>query len=251
MQNRRSCLSTLLIALAVFVVLTLALEFVFTFKTQQLVAVKMAEVLNTQETPDVRIYMHPNLINFILGKVDRLTVDARDFDLANGITVSKAVIDIRGIKFDPMRMLEERQPTAITDMKSGTAEMTFSENAINELVASRFPGARIKLEEGKFRYVSDLEFLVPGMQMQVTGTAKALPDNTIEFAPEPGQIENLPVPQEVKDYLKDAFAVQYKMDDIPAGFEIRRIEVKKGKLNIHADITGLEFLTQGAMNAEN
>jgi hypothetical protein len=189
--------------------------------------------------------MHPNLIKFIMGRADSIFIDARDFTLPDGLTIDRATIEMKGISFEPWTLIKTKQLTAVRGLDSGQAVIVVSEEAVNDLVAPRLPGATVRLEKARFRYIGDLEYLVPGVQLEIVGAVQVLPENKIRLVPDSGQIEALPAPQEVKDYLAGALAVEYWLEDIPEGIELTKVDIRPGRMIITADILDLDFLIMG------
>ena len=251
MKKKAGCLSTLLIAILVFAALSVALEFVLTAKTQSLAAEQIGENLKTQRTPKLEISMHPIIVKYVMGRIDRIYLEAVDFKMSYGLQITKATVELNDVRFDPWQLIKTRRLSAVKSVDSGTAKIVLSEQAVNDLVAQRLPGSAVKLEKGRFRYIGDLSNVFPGATLDVAGEIKVLPDNTVRFAPAAGTIEQLPLPQDVKDYLANALLVEYRIEDIPEDMELTRITVAPGRLTLEADILSLDFLTQGVKGAVN
>lgn len=251
MKRKTSCLSTLLIAILVFAALSVVLEFVVTAKTQSLAAEQIGENLKTQRTPKLVISMHPIIVKYAMGKIDRVYLEAADFKMTYGLQITKATVELNDVRFDPWQLIKTKRISAVKGVDSGTAKIVLSEQAVNDLVAQRLPGSTVKLEKGRFRYIGDLSNVFPGANLDIAGEIKLLPDNTVRLAPATGTIEALQLPQEVKDYLANALMVDYRIEDIPEGLELTRLTLAPGRLTLEADILSLDFLTQGVRGATN
>jgi hypothetical protein len=250
-KSRRGCLATILIIVAVLAVFTVILEYTVTAKTESLAASQLNEILKPETIPTISISMHPILVKLLMGRVDEVTVHAEGFKLKYGLNVQQATVTLKGIKVDFLSMIRTRQLTAVKSIDSGSARIVLSEEAVNQVVGARLPGATIKLQQDHFIYVDDLTTVLPGVIVNVPGIISVLPDNTLRLQPVPGEIEKLGLPQDVQEYLKGAFTVDYKVYDIPAGIELTKIKLQQGTAIIDAKVTGLDFITQGLDNGQS
>ena len=244
-KKRRKGLATFFIILAVIGVMSVGLELVVTVRTQDLAAKQIDTSLKPDQIPKVIISMHPIIYKFFAGRIDRVYIEATGFKLKYGTLVEKAGVDLKGLNFSPMNAIKTRQLTAIKSVDSGTVRIVLSEEAVNILIADRLPGGTVKLEKGAFRYVAEMPYVLPGVRIEVLGEVTVLPDNTLRFKPKAGELEKLDIPQDIKDYLIGALAVDYKLEDVPAGIELSKVTLSAGRLTIDADITDLSFLSTG------
>lgn len=250
-KKRHKGLATLLIVVAVIAVLSVGLEMVVTARTQGLVAAQVDASLNPEQMPNVIISMHPIIYKFFAGRIDRVEIEASGFTMKYGTVVDNATIVLNGLKFDPMNLIKTKQLAAIKSMDSGTARIVLSEEAVNILVADRLPGGTVKLEKGGFRYVADMPYVLPGVKIEALGDVTVMPDNTLRFALRTGELEKLAIPQDIKEYLIGALAVEYKLEDMPEGFELSKAETGTGLLTIDADITDLTILSSGVTSVKD
>jgi hypothetical protein len=250
-KKRHTGLATFAIVIASVAILTIGLEMVVTARTQSLVAAQVEASLKTEQTPSVIISMHPILYKFFAGRIDRFYIKAEGFKMKYGAFIDTAEIELKGVKFGPMNLIKTKQMAALKSMDSGTARIVLSEQAVNDLVAERLPGGTVKLEKGAFRYVADMPYVLPGVTINALGDVTVMPDNTLRFKPKPGELEKLDIPQDIKDYLISALAVDYKLEDVPPGIELSKVTIDTGRLIIDADILDLTFLSSGVSGASN
>lgn len=250
-KGKHKGLATFLIIVMVIAVMSVGLEMVVTAKTQDVVASQIDANLGTQQIPEVIISMHPILYKYFTGRVDLIKIHAVGFKMKYGTVVDTADIQLKGLKFDPIELLRSRSLSVIKGVDSGTARIVLSEEAVNILVAERLPGGTVKLEKGAFRYVAEMPYVLPGVKIDTVGDVLVMPGNVLRFQPRPGEIEKLQIPQDIKDYLLSALAVDYQLNDIPTGIELTKVTSDVGKLTIDADITDLSFLTMGVTGAND
>jgi hypothetical protein len=250
-KGKHKGLATFFIIVAVIGLGSVGLEYVVTAKTQDIAAQQIDANLNPQQIPTVILSMHPILYKFLTGRIDRVVITAQGFKMKYGLYVDIATIDLKGLKFDPVALAKTKQITAVKSVDSGTARIVLSEEAVNALVAERLPGGTIKLEKGAFRYVADMPYVLPGVKIDVLGDVTVMPDNTLRFKPKPGELEKLDIPQDIKDYLISALAVDYKLEDIPEGMELTSVVIDPGKLTVDAAITDLSFLSTGVTGVKD
>ncbi len=250
-SNWRRNLATTLIILSVLAVLSLALEYTITYKTEALAATQVDEILKPDMPSSVTLTMHPIIVRLFQGRVDEISLDVEGFKMKYGLNVQKAHFDVKGVKVDFWSLAKTRQLSALKSLDSGSARIVLSEEAVNRLVAARLPGATIKLERNRFRYQDDISTLMPGVVVDVPGLIIVKPDNTIQLQPLAGTIEKLGLPQDIQDYLRDAFTVDYKLYDIPDGIELSKITLQPGQALIDAKINNFDFIKAGINDGSN
>lgn len=244
-KNTKGCLATVAIILGVLAILTVAVEYMVTYRTEGLAASQVDAILQPEQASTVGISMHPILLKLFLGRVDEMTVEAQGFKMQYGLEVQQARLDVKGLKVDFWALLKTRQISAVKSIDSGSARIVLSEEAINALIETRMPGAVVKLDRDRFRYHDDLTALVAGAVIDVPGRITVLPGNTLRLEPLPGEIEKLALPQDVKDYLTGSFTVDYKLYDIPDSIELTKVTLRPGQAVLDAKITSLDFITTG------
>jgi hypothetical protein len=242
-KKKHGCLVSLGLLFVFFIVLSLFVEFAAPIMIQSLAADQIQQSLKLREKPEVAISVHPLLYKLIIGRIDSVSVKAVNIDAKEGYTVDSVDVQIKGIKFNTLRLLKTRQP-AIEGIDEGQIRVVLSEKAVNVLVAGQLPGAKVKLVKDRMKYTGDLPYVLPGFSFTVPGTVSVLPDNTLAFNPVPEEIQNLPVPQEIKDYLADALAIKYRVLELPEGVTMTTAKVTPGKLTIDASIDTLDNLVQ-------
>ncbi len=247
----RRNLATTLIILGVLLVLTFALEYTVTYKTESLAATQVDEVLKPDMPSTVTLSMHPIIVRLFQGRVDEVTLDIEGFKMKYGLNVQKAHLDVKGLHVDFWELAKTRQLSALKSLDSGSARIVLSEEAVNRLVAARLPGATIKLERNRFRYQDDISTLLPGVILDIPGVIIVKPGNMIQLQPLAGAIEKLGLPQDVQDYLRDAFTVDYKLYDIPDGIELTKIALQPGQAVVDAQITSFDFIKAGTNDGNN
>lgn len=242
-KKKHGCLVSFGLLLIFFIVLSLFVEFAVPIRIQSLAADQIQQSLKLKEKPEVAISMHPLLYKIIIGRIDRVSVKAVNIDAKEGFTVDSADVQIEGIKFNTLRLLKTRQP-AIEGIDEGQIRVVLSEKAVNVLVGGQLPGSKVKLEKGRVMYTGDLPYVLPGFNFTIPGTVSVLPDNTLAFNPVQEEVQSLPAPQEIKDYLTDALAIKYRVLELPEGVTITTAKVTPGKLTIDASIDSLDNIIQ-------
>lgn len=245
-SKKHGCLIGLALFLLFFAGLSLFVEFAVPVRIQSLIADKMQQSLKLQERPEVLVSMHPLIYKLIIGRIDSVYVKVTNLKAKEGFTVDLAEVQVKGVKFDPLSLLRTRQPS-VDSINEGQIRVVLSEKAVNDLVGGQLPGSKVKLEKGKIKYTGGLPYLLPGFTFTVSGTVAVLPDNTLAFKPAPEKIAGLPVPQEIKDYLRDALAIEYRVLELPEGVVLTGAEVTPGKMTIEASIDSLNGIIQSAM----
>jgi hypothetical protein len=243
--KKHGCLYGFLVFLLFFTAISLFVEFAAPIRIQTLIAEQMRQGLKLQETPEVKISMHPLLYKLVVGQIDSVYVKATNIDAKEGFTVDMAEVNIKGIKFDTMALLRTRQPT-VSGIDEGQIRIVLSEKAVNDLIGGQLPGATVKLEKGRIKYSGDLPYDLPGFTFALTGTVTVMPDNVLLFKPTLEEIAGLPVPQEIKDYLANALAVEYRVLELPEGVVMTAATVTPGKMTIDASIDSLDEIIQSA-----
>ncbi len=244
-KKKHGCLITLIILLLFFIVISLLVEFAAPLRVESLIADQIQQGLKLSDTPTVKINMHPLLYKLAIGKIDSVYIKADNIDTKEGLSVQTAEVTIKGIKFNPVRLLQTRQPS-VDNIDEGQVRVVLSEKAVNDLVGGQLPGSTVKLAKGKVIFTGDLPYLLPGYIFTVSGTVVVLPDNTLSFKPNMNEIAGLPVPQEVKDYLGDALAIDYRVLELPDGVTLTKVTVAPGKMTIEATIDSLDDIIQTA-----
>lgn len=243
--KKHGCLVGLALFLFLFAGLSLFVEFAAPVGIQSLIADKMQQSLKLQERPEALVSMHPLIYKLIIGRIDSAYVKATNFKAKEGFTVDLAEVQVKGVKFDPLRLLRTRQPS-VDSIDEGQITVVLSEKAVNNLIGGQLPGLTVKLENNQIKYTGDLPYLLPGFRFNISGTVSVLPDNTLAFDPVPTEIAGLPVPQEIKDYLVDALTIGYRVIELPDGVGLSTVEVAPGKMTIEASIDSLDGILQNA-----
>ncbi len=245
-RKKHGCLVTLALLLVFFITLSLFVEFATPIRVQYLIADQLQQSLMLRDAPTVRVSIHPLLYKLIIGRVDSVYVKVTDVDAKEGFTVDSAEVRIEGVKVDMVKLLRTRQ-LKVQRIDEGQIRVVLSEKAVNDLVGGQLPGSKVKLEKGKVVYTGDLPYLLPGFSFTISGTVSVLPDNTLSFRPSPEEIDGLAVPQEVKDYLGDALAIDYRVLELPDGVILTDAKVTTGQMSIEASIESLDDIMQASV----
>lgn len=240
--KKRGCLLAFFIALFLFAVVSLFLEFYIPSKAADFAAERIKTSQNLKRKPEITIYMHPLLYKLAIGRVDRVVITADNLKLPDRPTITRLDAEVKGIHFSLLEIIKTRQPAAIKRIDEGSARIVLSEKAVNELMTISLAGSTIKLEEDGLWYVTSFPYIGMGATMNIPGDIKVIAGDTIAFQPDLDRITILPLSQEEKDYLADALAVEYKPDELPEDVTLRKITVKKGCLIIDLEFTGIGLL---------
>lgn len=243
-KNRRGWLILVSVVLIGLIAFFLFLEFAVPVRLESLIADKLQSSLNLKKKPVVKVDMFPAAVKIFTGRIDRVYFKAENATLNEGFPAKEVETEIKGIRFDPLRVLKTRQPS-IKGMDEGWVKIVLSEQTVNALVADRFPGAVVKLEKGRFHFTGEMTFSDPAFVIDILGSIVVLRDNRLGFRPQVDQIAALPVSQEVKDYLMNALTTEYKVDNMPQGLTLTGVTLNPGTLTIECSIDALDDLVVG------
>jgi len=160
-KKKHGCLIALAVLLFIFIALSVFLEFAVPARVEALIGDRLQQDLKTKEKPVVQVSMHPLLYKLIVGRIDSVYVKIRNVDVKNGLVVDSAEAFIKGISFDPVRIIRTRQPS-VKSIDEGQIKVVLSEKAVNDLVGGQLPGSHVKLVKGRVLFTGDLSYILSG-----------------------------------------------------------------------------------------
>lgn len=226
------CIISLLIGAEVFA----------TSQAERIVGTALKAQFKLKEEPEVTVSSHPILVKLALGRVDRISVEARRVQPTSTVELDTLSLDIRGLRFDPLSWAQ-RHKLVIRGVDSAKTVVVLSEQDLNAYVKTMLPDSSVKLKNGSLVYHGKLGYLGNGKVLDIGAKVEAGQENTIKIIPSNKDIDALPLSLNDREYLKDALLVEFPVPDVPGGLQVTGITIKPGTLTIQGELTRFDFAT--------
>lgn len=166
------------------------------------------------------------------GQIDKLNIQGQQL-------VTKKNLEIEQVKaeFTNLRFKKQDQEWVVTEGQNPFLQLTLTEKAVNDYLATLpemklFEKFQVDLTTDQAVIRGVINFFSTQIQVQLSGDFQVADQEEIIFTSNKLAVENVVVPQEVIDRLKQKLQVELDLTTLPLPLEVTEVKISKDKLEV-------------------
>lgn len=221
----------LVLLIALFVGASAVLE---NFAESQL-STGLARTLGLSERPTVQIDSFPIIWRVVQGKIPKVTVSARDFELQK-LEIAELLIDMRGVGANLDVLIRSDRFDLTVEQGQGTARITGT--SLNAFLEEEGKNIQVTFKPDGDVFVR-ADRVVAGRKRRFEATGKvALGGRTLSFRPSRVTMNGSPPPPALASLARRETTFSVQIPKLPGGILPSKAIVTRDEVNLVADLDG-------------
>jgi len=214
-----------------FAGLVVTLIFVFNSFAKQEVKNLISGYIKSNLKLDVAPIVEINgRFNLFTGHSDEVEISMESLEYG-GFKFQGVNIELKELKFSLLDLLlnPERAEVAVSKMKM---ETTISQEELNSIFSSRFPGLSIRLSDGKVTANGVLQLMGRELNFELNGVIEISGENSVVLKPHNVRVEGYDLSGEAMNTILNSLSYDISFGKLPLDVKISRIFINEGFVTV-------------------